>query len=95
MATRRPAFNAFNAAMWVCTSVAGADSATSITVTGIAVEDVVLEVVRRDGTSALMLGTNVASEVTVVSANTIQLSTTNTTGNVLEIRYLDVDAREA
>jgi len=69
--------------------VAGTTAATNITVTGIGLADKLVAVVRldRDATAANINITSVLSEASITAANTIQLSTTNTTGDSLLVLW--------
>ena len=79
------------------TVVNGATSATNIAVTGIATSDKIVSVVKLDFT--LSEGTpntrtweasDLTSEASITSSGNIQLSTTNTSAEVLLVFWLDI-----
>ena len=79
------------------TVVSGTTSATNIAVSGIATTDKFVSVVKLDFT--LSEGTpntrtweasDLTSEASITSAGNIQLSTTNTSGEVLLVLWLDI-----
>ena len=79
------------------TVVNGTTSATNIAVTGIATSDKIVSVVKLDFT--LSEGTpntrtweasDLTSEASITSSGNIQLSTTNTTAEVLLVFWLDI-----
>lgn len=70
---------------------AGAAAATDITVAGIATIDTLVQVLRldRDAVAANINLTAHGSEASITAADTIQLSTTDTTGDTLIVVYFD------
>ena len=79
------------------TVVNGAAAATNIAVTGIATTDKIVSVVKLDFTLAegtpntrTWKASDLTSEASITSAGNIQLSTTNTTGEVLLVFWLDI-----
>jgi hypothetical protein len=69
----------------------GTTATTNIAVTGIVTTDKIVSCVRvnRDATAANIDVADITSEVSITSAGNIQLSTTNTTGDVLLLQWWD------
>jgi hypothetical protein len=65
--------------------VAGTTAATGITVTGVGLADKLVGIImlNRDATAANINISSLLSEASITAANTIRLSTTNSTGDTL------------
>ena len=79
------------------TVVNGTTSATNIAISGIATTDKIVSVVKLDFTLAegthntrTWEASDLTSEASVTSAGNIQLSTTNTSGEILLVLWLDI-----
>ena len=79
------------------TVVNGTTSATNIAISGIATTDKIVSVVKLDLTLAegtpntrTWEASDLTSEASVTSAGNIQLSTTNTSGEILLVLWLDI-----
>ncbi|MCG3177500.1 MAG: hypothetical protein MOGMAGMI_02474 [Candidatus Omnitrophica bacterium] len=84
-------YNGWNPLAVKVTVTTGTTAGADITVTGITTSDILLAVIEEDGTSGVTAD-NLLSEASITDTNDVQCSTTNTTGKVLTIWWLDVSA---
>jgi len=86
-----PTFGNFNPAMWKVTTAAGAASATSIAISGLAVDDVIIEC--QAVTASGVLTEDRTATTTIDSAGNIKIEGT-TVDKLIILRWLDVSAAE-
>lgn len=84
-------FAFFNPAQWVCTAASGAATTGGSTVTGIATDDILLEVIHLDGATGAFKAVR-TSEFSISAANTLANTTTDTSADTILVRYIDVSA---
>ncbi|MCC7494869.1 MAG: hypothetical protein IT204_21140 [Fimbriimonadaceae bacterium] len=87
-----PTFNGLNTAMFQVTVIDGAAAATALTVSGIAPADVLLMVLHQDSTGLLLA--DLTNEASITAVDTVQLSSTATTGDKLVVAWLDLSQPE-
>lgn len=87
----------FNPAAWMAVMVSGATTGATATVTNLAVEDILLEVLKLNGATGAVLAVlhQGGTGECVVAAGTLGTTITDTSGNTLLIRYLDMSVAEA
>lgn len=87
-----PTFNGFNTDMFQAAVVDGTTAATSIAVTGLATDDVLLLVLHQDS-GGLFSGV-LTDETSITAAGVIETSTTDTSNDKLLVVWLDVSQTE-
>lgn len=69
-----------------CAVVAGTTAATNIAITGLKTTDTILAVIHEDGTTGVTQA-NLVAEASIPTAGNLQLSTTDTSTDVLIVWY--------
>lgn len=69
--------------------VDGAAAATNIAITGIATEDLLVAVIESTTKASIASRADRLSDASITSAGNIQLATTNSTSNQLEVWWVD------